>query len=86
MKTWITRDGVKLQLRDMTDTHLTNAIQMLDRRIETLHDELCACFSFPSDSMASYYAEGSADEVSRKLSDVRDARHALQQERLRRTR
>lgn len=83
---WTTRDGTKIDIRDMTDTHLSNAINMLDRRIETLQDELSACFGFPSDSMASYYAEGEVNGVTTEIGAVAEMKWQLQQEQRRRKR
>lgn len=37
---WTTRDGTRLRIRDLSDQHLTNAIEMLERRARRHDQEL----------------------------------------------
>lgn len=33
---WVTREGKKIKVKDMTDSHLLNSIKYLDRRLESM--------------------------------------------------
>lgn len=61
---WRTKDGRVMLFTEMSDTHLGHTIRMLIRKYEeNLSDSWSAAASFDSDSMASYYACGMAEDV-----------------------
>jgi len=40
MKTWTTKDGRKIPIREMTDSHLENTIRFLRRAFEAYRDDV----------------------------------------------
>jgi len=36
---WITRDGRRIPIRDMSDTHLLNTLALLDRRVRVYEEQ-----------------------------------------------
>lgn len=61
---WTTRDGRRIPLAEMTDTHLSNTLAMLRRKQDNIEAETNAAAAYvgTSDSMAAYYAEHAMDE------------------------
>lgn len=66
LKKWTKKDGTKIRIKDMTDTHLVNTVKMLIRKADIDRENTLMCFpSFASeDSMASYYAEQEWDSLN----------------------
>jgi len=63
---WTMRDGRQIAIREMSDTHLVNAIRMIERRVPAMADAMRVAAEgfasyFGGDTMASYYAERDAD-------------------------
>jgi hypothetical protein len=60
-KMWTQKNGVKIRIRDMTDSHLTNTINLLARQTQVMLSRI----PYPdfSGEMAQYYAEGEYDSV-----------------------
>ena len=61
---WIQKDGVRIRIVDMTDQHLTNAINMLERFAYRTWE--CAIRSGPPNfngDMAQYYADQMWDQL-----------------------
>ena len=56
-KKWTQRDGTKIRICDMKDSHLINSIRMLDRMAEENLSVAYAGASMLQGEMASYYAE-----------------------------
>lgn len=63
---WTTKDGRKIDIKDMSDDHLRNAVAMLRRKGFVGADEyeiaLGSAFSMGGE-MAQYYAEQSVDDM-----------------------
>jgi hypothetical protein len=62
VKYWKTREGKKIPIRDMTDAHLKNAVQMLERRFAEWIPPPPPNFN---GEMAQYYAEQEWDRLCR---------------------
>lgn len=56
---WSQRDGTRIKLGEMTDTHLMNTHKLLMRQVDRHYGEAEAalCYSGNPDSMGSYYAD-----------------------------
>lgn len=54
-KVWTTKDGQRIRIKDMTDTHLMNTIKMMERKVE----EEVADIPYPvfQGEMAQFYAD-----------------------------
>lgn len=64
MKLWKQRNGKKIRIKDMTNSHLMNTIRMLLRSATIEKGNSLMCFpSFDGDTMASYYAEQEWDTL-----------------------
>jgi len=63
---WTTRNGMKINIKDMSMRHLQNTIRMIERICKAEYlNELEACSSYePRGDMASYYAEQAISEIS----------------------
>lgn len=72
MASWRTRDGSRIDVRDMTDEHLANAAAFVERALQRWGREESAAYAYPgSGDMACYYAERAADEAGRKANACR---------------
>ena len=62
--TWTTKDGRKIPIRKLTDTHLVNIIRMLERNHEhNIEAAWSAAFSFNGE-MAQMVAENAAEDLA----------------------
>ena len=67
MVEWETRDDRVIAISAMTDSHLCNAINFMQRRINRLEEEEDHCWSalcMSRGEMATYYAEQAANRVA----------------------
>lgn len=66
-RVWTTKDGKKLRICEMTDSHLLNAINLLERVAKNARDgELQAAYGIApmlQGEMASYYIEQDIDSM-----------------------
>ena len=81
------KSGEVIEMREMADLHLSNAISMVERQIPELKEKWEATWMGAagcSGDMASYYATGECDDADQALAQARLALGALCQERDRR--
>lgn len=73
MTTWVTKDGKRVKVTEMTDSHLRNTLAFMERKVESLWEEYDAAANYPGQGeMACYYADCAADEA---LDHVNDAKY-----------
>ena len=65
VKKWTTKDGTKIRICDMEDSHLINTLKFLKRRANAqLEQYTSLTFSgCPNGEMASYYCDQMCDEI-----------------------
>jgi len=63
---WITKDGRKIKVKDMEDSHLVNTIKMLIRKYKRELIHLRSNITFPTfqGEMAQFYAERDYDYLT----------------------
>jgi hypothetical protein len=82
---WTTKAGQVLNLRDMSDLHLTNTIAMMVRKLDAAEAAHHAAYSWsPSGDMASYYAEGAQADAGNRMASIARKLHLLRAEAARR--
>jgi hypothetical protein len=66
LKKWTQKDGTKIRIKDMSDRHLVNTVNMLIRKADMERRDALMCYpTFASeDSMASFYAEQEWDVLN----------------------
>jgi hypothetical protein len=61
---WKSKNGEQILIKEMTDQHLINCLNMLKKNYKNkLDNGYSALGTFSSDSMASYYAEGEVNSI-----------------------
>ena len=63
-KTWTTRDGKKMRVDAMSDSHLLNAIKCMERNAKRYYDEVTSDYPCFQGEMAQDYAEAQWDAVA----------------------
>jgi hypothetical protein len=58
-KVWTCKDGTKVRIKDMTDSHLTNVIRMIRRGVE---QSALAFFAFPFNGEMACEAQDNAEQ------------------------
>ena len=82
---WTTKDGTKIPIAEMTDTHISNAIAHLERKIEATEDAMASASGHGfQGEMASYAAEQEGDRCAERLLFLDGYLHAMKEERNRR--
>lgn len=64
---WVTRDRRRVAIAEMTDAHLINTVNMLERGIERRREAMNDAWNFAGScqgEMASYYAGHMADDMA----------------------
>lgn len=61
---WTTRDGQRIPIGQMTDSHLTNTIAYIYRRAAQLQNEALVCYPCFQGEMAQMYAEQEWDALN----------------------
>ena len=72
--TWTTKDKRAIPIKEMTDSHLLNAIRFYRERAPAMQENQAFAAAgeaagFDSDSMASYYAEGMVDDLMHEATE-----------------
>lgn len=62
-KMWTTKDGTKIRIKDMTDSHLLTTIKMLERKHSTVILEAYCFAGSLNGEMAQYAMEGEIDRL-----------------------
>lgn len=74
MKTWTTRDGKILLITEMTDSHVLNSANMLQRKLHALDQKIDAAWSGLAGcggDMAQYYGMQEVDHLVSERSATR---------------
>lgn len=71
-KMWKTKNGEKIRICDMSDSHLNNTIAMLERKAEDLHNITLESYPNFQGEMAQYYAEQEWEQVAKEGCDAAD--------------
>lgn len=80
---WVQKDGTKIEMSEMTDTHLKHALALVERKISRVTEEVSDAWGFAGScrgEMASYYAEGAASNTEQRLASLVRLRDGLQGE------
>lgn len=63
-KKWTTKDGQRIRIKDMEDSHLLNTIRFLERTWEKRKASMLSDFPCFNGEMAQYYAEQEWDRLA----------------------
>ena len=84
---WRTRDGMVIDVAEMTDTHLQNSIAYMRRRISAMQKDENSGWGFLcmlQGEMAQDAAESSLDQMAEAISDAQCSLQGLEAEQNRR--
>lgn len=71
MMKWRTKEGITLDIKDMTNDHLLNAQKYMQRRVKALSEESVACASMCfQGEFAQYYQEQDLDRLAEEEMDA----------------
>ena len=84
---WTTKDGRQINVRDMSEQHFHNTIQMLRRKAEDEHANARygICYWGDPDGMGAYYAEAQGFEHLERALEIENRIEALKRARTKRS-
>ena len=78
---WTTKDGTKIPIAEMTDTHLSNAIAHLERKIEATEDAMDSSYRHRFHGVVPFHAaEQAGTRCGERLMFFNVYLHAMKEE------